>query len=149
MSNYDRAHTRDLTFAALDVALGEKPEPVVIKTQIDMVFYKTMLAQGLDAAVKQYLELKKNQPEKYDFQEQLLNNLGYQLMRQGKLTEAIRVLQMNVVACPSSSNVYDSLGEAYMKNGEKASAIENYERSLKLNPANTSAVEMLKKLRAP
>ena len=149
MSNYDRARLRPLTFAALDVALGIKPEPVVIKPQIDSVFYKTMSAQGLDAAVKQYFELKKNQPEEFDFQEQLLNNLGYQLMGQGKLKEAIRVLQVNVVSYPSSSNVYDSLAEAYMKNGEKAAAIENYEKSLKLDPANTNAVDMLKKLRAP
>lgn len=149
MSNYDRANLRALTVAALDVALGIKPEPIVIKTQIDSVFYKTMSAQGLDAAVKQYLELKKNQPEEFDFREQLLNNLGYQLMGQGKLKEAIRVLQVNVVSYPSSSNVYDSLAEAYMKNGDKAAAIENYEKSLKLDPANTNAVDMLKKLRAP
>ena len=149
MSNYDRANLRALTFVALDVALGIKPEPVVIKTQIDRVFYKTMSAQGLDAAVKEYYELKKNQPQEYDFQEQLLNDLGYQLMGQGKLKEAIRVLQVNVVSYPSSSNVYDSLAEAYMKNGEKTAAIENYEKSLKLDPANTNAVDMLKKLRAP
>src|SRR6185503_7518098 len=98
MSNYDRAPLRVLTLAALDVALGIKPEPVVIKTQIDRMFYKTMLAQGLDAAVKQYYELRKNQPQEYDFQEELLNNLGYQLMGQGKLKEAIRVLQLNVEA---------------------------------------------------
>jgi predicted Zn-dependent protease len=70
-------------------------------------------------------------------------------MGQGKLKEAIRVLQVNVVSYPSSSNVYDSLAEAYMKNGEKAAAIENYEKSLKLDPANSNAVDMLKKLRAP
>ena len=149
MSNYDRANLRALTFAAMDVALGIKPEPVVIKTQIDRVFYKTMSAQGLDTAVKQYLELKKNKPEEFDFQEELLNNLGYQLMGEGKFKEAIRVLQVNVVSYPSSSNVYDSLAEAYMKNGEKTAAIENYEKSLKLDPANTNAVDMLKKLRAP
>ena len=149
MSNYDRAPLRALTFAALDVALGIKPEAVAIKTQIDRVFYKTMAVQGLDAAVKQYFELKKERPQEYDFQEQLLNNLGYLLMGQGKLKEAIRVLQVNVVSYPSSSNVYDSLGEAFMKDGQKAPAIENYEKSLKLDPANSNAVDMLKKLRAP
>jgi cytochrome c-type biogenesis protein CcmH/NrfG len=44
--------------------------------------------------------------------------------------------------------VYDSLGEAYMKNGDKELAIENYEKSLKLDPGNANAVEMLKRLRA-
>ena len=48
---------------------------------------------------------------------------------------------------PQSSNVYDSLGEAYMLNGGKELAIKNYEKSLELDPKNTNAVDMLKKLR--
>jgi cytochrome c-type biogenesis protein CcmH/NrfG len=43
--------------------------------------------------------------------------------------------------------VYDSLGEAYMKAGEKELAIQNYEKSLQLDPKNMNAVEMLKKLK--
>ena len=148
MSNYDRAPLRAITNAALDVALGLKPDPVVIKPPIDKILYKTISTSGIEAGVKQYYELKKNEPQSYDFQERLLNILGYNFMRRGKLKEAIRVLQLNVEAYPASSNVYDSLGEAYMLNGEKAPAIENYEKSLKLDPGNTGAVEALKKLRA-
>lgn len=147
MSNYDRAPLRAISNAALDVTLGLKPEPIVIKTNIDRVLFKTISTEGLEAAVKQYYELKKNEPQAYEFAERFLNILGYNLINQGKLKEAIRVLQLNVEAYPQSSNVYDSLGEAYMLNGDKAPAIENYEKSLKLDPANTNAVEMLKKLR--
>lgn len=57
-------------------------------------------------------------------------------------------VELNVEAYPLSSNVYDSLAEAYMRDGDKALAIENYEKSLKLNPGNTNAVDTLKKLRA-
>lgn len=149
MSNYDRAPLRLFTNAALDVALGLKPEPVALKIPIDRVMYKTISKEGLEAAVKQYYDLKKNQPQSYEFGERQLNILGYNFINQGKFKEAIRVLQLNVEVYPSSSNVYDSLGEAYMRNGDKAPAIENYEKSLKLDPRNTNAVEMLKKLRAP
>jgi CubicO group peptidase (beta-lactamase class C family) len=147
MSNYDRAPLRLITFAALDVALGLKPDPIVIKVPIDKVLYKTISTEGLEAAVKQYLDLKKNQPETYDFQERLLNGLGYNFVRQKKYKEAIRIFQVNVVAYPSSSNAFDSLAEGFMLNGDKALAIENYEKSLKLDPGNTNAVAMLKKLR--
>lgn len=147
MSNYDRAPLRLITNAALDVALGLKPDPIVIKTPIDRVLFKTIAANGLDAGVKQYYELKKDQPQAYDFQERLLNILGYSFISQGKFKEAIRVLQLNVEAYPMSSNVYDSLAEAHMRNGDKALAIENYQRSLKLDAGNTNAVEALKKLR--
>jgi hypothetical protein len=34
-----------------------------------------------------------------------------------------------------------------MKNGDKALAIENYEKSLKLDPANSNATDMIKKLK--
>ena len=148
MSNYDRAPLRVITNAALDVAMGLKPEPVVIRVPIDKVLFKTISADGIEAGVKQYYELKKNQSEAYDFQERHLNNLGYNFINQGKFKEAIRVLQLNVEAFPQSSNVYDSLGEAYMRNGDKAPAIENYEKSLKLDPGNAGAVDALKKLRA-
>lgn len=147
MSNFDRAPMGAFTNAALDVTLGLKPDPIVIKTPIDRVVYKAIAKEGIDSAVKQYYDLKQNKPEDYNFHEDFLNNLGYRLMAQGKLKEAIRVLQLNVEAYPASSNVYDSLGEAYMKNGDKGLAIENYEKSLKLNPANLNAVEMIKKMK--
>ena len=54
--------------------------------------------------------------------------------------------QLNVEAYPASSNVYDSLGEAYMDDGNTGLAIVNYKKSLELDPNNTNAVEMLKKL---
>jgi CubicO group peptidase (beta-lactamase class C family) len=148
MSNYDGPSSLGaITNAALDVALGVKPEPIVFKEPIAKVFYKAMSSEGLEPAVKKYYELKKSAPAAYAFNEEQLNDLGYKLMARGKLKEAIRVLQLNVEAYPQSSNVYDSLGEAYMKNGDQALAIENYEKSLKLDPANQNAVEMLKKLK--
>jgi tetratricopeptide (TPR) repeat protein len=65
-----------------------------------------------------------------------------------RLPEAIEVFKLNVEMYPDAFNTYDSLGEAYMVKGEKELAIENFERSLELNPANTNAVEMLKKIRS-
>jgi len=63
--------------------------------------------------------------------------------------EAIRIFQLNVEAYPRSSNVYDSLGEAYMDDGNKAAAIRNYQKSLELNAKNRNAVVMLQKLKTP
>jgi CubicO group peptidase (beta-lactamase class C family) len=148
MSNFDRAGLRPITDAALDVALGLKPEPIVFRPGIAKTLYQIVMAEGIDSAARKYRDLKKNQPDAYDFQERELNGLGYNLLGQKKIKEAIKVFQLNVEAYPESSNVYDSLGEAYMLNGEKAPAIENYEKSLKLNPNNTNAVEKLKLLRA-
>lgn len=79
-------------------------------------------------------------------EEQQRNRDGYMLLNHGKFAEAIAVFKENTHKFPRSSNVWDSLGEAYMKAGEKAPAIAAYRKSLELNPKNTNAEEMLKKL---
>ena len=109
----------------------------------------TIASSGVDAAVKQYHELKAASPSTYNFDEDQLNALGYQLLRARKFGEAIRILQLNVEAYPRSSNVYDSLGEAYMGDGNKPLAIANYQKSLELNAKNRGAVVMLQRLNAP
>ena len=107
---------------------------------------RTIREQGIEAAVKQYYELKKNQPAVYDFGEEELNTFGYVLLAQKKVKEAIEILKLNVEAYPQGFNTYDSLGEAYMIDGQRDLAITNYKKSLELNPQNTNAVDMLKKL---
>jgi uncharacterized membrane protein len=109
----------------------------------------TITAGGIDQAAKQYHDLKAAAPATYNFDEDQLNSLGYQLIRANKFERAIRIFQINVEAYPQSSNVYDSLGEAYMDDGNKPLATANYQKSLQLNPKNRNAVQMLQKLNAP
>jgi uncharacterized membrane protein len=109
----------------------------------------TIASSGIDQAAKQYHELKAAAPATYDFDEGELNALGYRLIGAHKLKDAIRILELNVEAYPQSSNVYDSLGEAYMDDGNKPRAIANYQKSLQLNPKNRGAIVMLQKLKAP
>ena len=109
----------------------------------------TIKSSGIDAAVKQYHELKTTAPTAYNFGEKELNDLGYRFIRAKEFTEAIHIFQLNVEAYPQSSNVYDSLGEAYMDDGDSPQAIASYRKSVQLNPKNSNAVAMLQKLNAP
>jgi cytochrome c-type biogenesis protein CcmH/NrfG len=68
------------------------------------------------------------------------------LIEDDQTQDAIAVSQRNTQEYPQSSNVYDSLGKAYMKAGQKDLAIANYEKSLQLDPKNRNAVEVLKRL---
>jgi len=54
---------------------------------------------------------------------------------------------MNVELFPQAWNVYDSLAEAYASKGKTELAIQNYERSLELNPENQNAKDQLKNLK--
>jgi len=56
-----------------------------------------------------------------------------------------RIFKLNIEIHPESDNAYDSLCEAYMKNGDTQKVIENDNKSLKRNPDNSNAREMLKK----
>jgi CubicO group peptidase (beta-lactamase class C family) len=104
--------------------------------------------KGTDAALNVYARLKQGTIPGYGKpDEATLNQLGYNLMADKKLDEAIKVFQLNVQEYPQGWNGYDSLGEAYMNAGQKELAIKNYEKSLELNPDNHNGEAMLKKLR--
>lgn len=79
--------------------------------------------------------------------EPVLNRLGYRLLGNKNVSLAIQVFEQNVRNYPSSWNVYDSLGEGYAVKGDTAMALENYEKSIQLNPHNSNGIEYLKKLR--
>lgn len=79
--------------------------------------------------------------------EEMLNSMGYNLLREKKNTDAILLFLQNTKDYPGSANVWDSLAEAYMENGDRELAIRYYEKSLELNPQNSNAKEQLKKLR--
>jgi CubicO group peptidase (beta-lactamase class C family) len=125
-------------------------EPYALpKLSVGEAIYRTYQKNGLTAAVRRYQALKQTGNSDYDFSEPELNELGYELLAQSRTAHAIEILKLNVEAFPASWNVYDGLGEAYMKNGNKDLAIKNYKKSLELNPHNSNAVEMLKKLTKP
>src|SRR5579864_8702463 len=102
--------------------------------------------KGTAKALAQYDALKQSKDGGSPAHEAILNSLGYRLLYGGKEQDAVEVFEKNVRDYPQSSNVYDSLGEAYMKVGKKDLAIQNYEKS-QMDPKNTNAVEQLKKLK--
>ncbi|HEU4834983.1 MAG TPA: serine hydrolase [Pyrinomonadaceae bacterium] len=116
------------------------------KISIVPVLEKTITDKGIAAGIAQYRDLKAKQSAMYDFAEPELNILGYQLLRNGKAKEAIEIFKLNVEAYPQGFNTYDSLAEAYMTINERDLAIQNYKKSLELNPNNTNATEILKRL---
>jgi D-alanyl-D-alanine-carboxypeptidase/D-alanyl-D-alanine-endopeptidase len=100
------------------------------------------------AAALQTAEVLKNDKENYEFDEGEINTLGYIYLQTGKTAEALAVFKINVDAFPASFNVYDSYGEALKQDGQKEAAIENYKKSLEINPGNTNAIDMLAKMGA-
>lgn len=122
-----------------------KPKPVSIVTEM----ISAMETDGIRAAIERYRALREKYYGKgsYDFSENSLNVLGYQLLQKEQVDDAIAVFQLNVEMNPAASNPYDSLAEAYMRAGRKWLAFINYSKSLQLNPRNRNAEKMLNELK--
>jgi CubicO group peptidase (beta-lactamase class C family) len=103
-------------------------------------------SQGADAAWKAYEDIKKNPASSYDFNEDQFNETGYAYLEAKNTKLAAVIFKINVAEHPKSANAYDSYAEALMKDGQQTAAIENYQKSLELNPNNTNAVDMLAKM---
>ena len=109
------------------------------------VLFHSIRTAGVEA-LKQYVARRDSIAKAQRLNEGQMNRIGYWLSLAGQIKEAISVFEQNVADYPSSFNAYDSLGEAYMNDGQKELAIKNYKKSLELNPQKTNAVTMLKKL---
>ncbi|WP_299439365.1 serine hydrolase [uncultured Aquimarina sp.] len=83
----------------------------------------------------------------YYLSEAEMNQVGYALLKMDRIKDAIEAFKLNVVEFPKSSNAYDSLAEAYLKNGNKKQALLNYEKSLELDPKNENAKNIIMKLK--
>lgn len=146
LSNYSNSPTDDIKkfYNAVMIMMGKTYTPPKISiTSCFYNWYKSDFEEAMDK-----LKEAKKDTAKYDFSEDPLNNLGYYFLQNQKDAQsAIRIFKFIVRLYPESSNAYDSLGEAYMVAGNIEIAIQNYEKSLKLDPLNTNATEKLKELR--
>ena len=113
-----------------------------------MVPFELLRAGKLAEAAEGYKKIKREKPLNGAVQEARLNDLGYTLLREKRIAEAIAVFKINAELYPQSANVYDSLGEAYLANGNKDLAAANYKKSLEIDPKNQNAASVLKKLAA-
>lgn len=69
----------------------------------------------------------------------ILNNIGYQFLEQNSVDEAIKFFELNCNLFPDVGNVWDSLGEAYLKKGDKVKALKYYKKALSIDPGIPSA----------
>ena len=128
---------------AIRSILYDKPYDMP-KLSLAAALYDVIIEKGLVIGLEKLKEFKKS--EKYALKEEEINTAGYQLLQSGKVKEAIEVFKLNVDAFPTSGNSYDSLGEAYLKDGNKQLAIVNYKKAVELDPSNENAKKVLEEI---
>ena len=104
------------------------------------------LRSGIDAAMVEYHRLQEENADATP--ETLLNDLGYSLLNQARFKDAIRAFRENIMAYPTSANVYDSMGDAYLADGHPTAARDAYRRATELDSTNVHARHLADSLNA-
>ena len=96
---------------------------------------------GPAKAAQLYADARKRDPKTVLFSEAVMNRLGYEHLQDGDTKGAVELMKLNVSAYPKSANVYDSLSDAYLADGQKDLARVNAKKALEVLPSDTSDPE--------
>jgi len=88
---------------------------------------------------------RKKDPKSAMLEASFVNFLGYQALQSGDGTAAVAIMKVNVDGHPSSANAWDSLGDAYLADGQRDKAREASEKALSLLDADSSVSDAVKK----
>ena len=101
---------------------------------------------GVPRARQLYDEAKSRDKNVVLFPEAETNLLGYALLQDGKVKDAIVVFQLNAEAYPRSANAYDSLSDGYLAIGNKEEALKYAQKTIDVLDTDPNAPPQLKQL---
>jgi 3-oxoadipate enol-lactonase len=128
----------------------ERPEEfneLVFRFINESRFFSVMNVLGIDKAIEYYNKEKKADKTAAIFSENRVNNTAYGLLFAGSVDDAVKLFHLNTLAYPESWNAFDSYGEALLARGDTVQAIENYEKSIAINPENKNGLEVLGRIK--
>lgn len=141
--------------AIMELNIG-KNKPVLQNNTGDMkllpkrsaaeLIYQLMRTKGIAAAREEMALIKAGKSDRFSLDDADLNDYGYRFLKDKKFDEAIAMFTILVEEFPAEANGFDSLGEAYLKAGNKEQALKNYKRSVELNPNNENAKKIIGEL---
>lgn len=115
--------------------VAKDPPPISADARV----LNTIDEPGGATRVRQQLAEARAQDSKAKlFPEDVVNIIGYEHLQAGENQTAIDILKLNAEAFPNSPNVYDSLSDAYLADGQKDLARENAKKALDLLASDTT-----------
>jgi imidazolonepropionase-like amidohydrolase len=125
----------------LDVLLTVKHEPILDSLKAAYV------EGGIEAALERYRWFTDhNLQNTWRYGPATLVQVGYLLLEDGKVEEALRAFRLNLEEYPADWNAYDSYAEACVKAGKREDAIAYYEKAHSIDPTQESPRKMLREL---
>jgi hypothetical protein len=130
-----------------DVPDGWFSPPPSTRQAAFIEFRHEVLSGGLDELDSDYADYRQSADAQLDQQlENELNTFGYELISHERYEDAIGVFQLAIQQHPTSANLHDSLGEAYLLDADTARSVIHYRKSLELNPNNGHAADVLARI---
>jgi dienelactone hydrolase len=96
---------------------------------------------GASKAAHMFAESRQREPNAVLFSEEVMNRLGYDHLQSGDTKGGVELLKLNVTAYPNSANAYDSLGDAYLTDGQKDLARKCAKQALEHLAADRTVTE--------
>ncbi len=122
LDGFDQYHAKLSEVAGYSIY----PSSSTMRKVIEMHLGKKRFRPAIKTYVQHYVSVHPALPE------ELINTMGYAFLKKGEPGQAIALFEENISRYPNSPNVYDSLGEALEKIGEKEKAKINYAKALAL-----------------
>lgn len=107
---------------------------------------RLLRSSGVNAALSEYQ--RQAESDSTATPESLLDDLGYLLLDQSRVDDAIRVFRANIAAHPESPRVYEAIGDAYLAGGHRTAARDGYRRAVELDSTMMRARRLADSLNA-
>lgn len=130
LSNYSDGAI-PVAHAIAAVIFGEEYIPP--RPDVEEFLYRHLKDKGEEAVLNNIKTLLSENGYEID-SSRPLNRTGYQLLNENDIDMAIGFFKLNIRLFPEEANGYDSLGDAYIRLGDKEEAIVSFQKALEKDP---------------
>jgi hypothetical protein len=86
--------------------------------------------EGAVKAGQMLADARQKDPKAVLFPEAIVNIMGYEHLQAGDTKGGVEIMKLNASAYPDSPNVYDSLADAYLADGQRDLALQSAQKAL-------------------
>jgi CubicO group peptidase (beta-lactamase class C family) len=142
-ANMDEPVAERLGAGILAIIRGNEPEKPSLPA--NQAVYNAWKQHG-PGYVKQNWESLTDNFHPADPKDLILNMVGYDLLFDNQVDEAVKIFKLNTELFPDVANCWDSYGEGLLAQGKKEASLKAYQKALSIRPDLPSAIEKVKEL---